>query len=237
MIIYATAKNVRVRYLRPEPGADSLMDNSGKSVKPQSIPRDQSSGFLSAVINAIPSPILVVDSDLRILDFNLAASKLLGGAGTLILKRRGGEALHCLHSTETPGGCGHAPACKDCVIRNSVGEAFGGSQVSRKAEKLQLTIGDAVTEVNMLVTAAPIHYGDESLVLLVLEDINELVNLRRIVPICAGCRKIRNDQEYWEQVDVYFKERLDIDFSHGLCPDCVTRLYPELSELSSKKKP
>ncbi len=82
----------------------------------------------------------------------------------------------------------------------------------------------------MLVTTAPIHFNAEKLVLVVLEDITELINLRRIVPMCAGCRKIRDDQEYWQRVDLYFKRHLDIDVSHSICPDCAARLYPELTE-------
>ena len=198
--------------------------------KTQSPFQDRSAGFLRTVIDAIPSAILIVDSDVRILDFNLAASKMLDEDKTVLFKRRSGEALHCIHSTETAGGCGHAPACRDCTIRNSVWEACHGSRVCRKAQRMRVKIGEQVKEVNMLVTTAPIDYNGQSLVLLVLEDISELINLRRIIPICAGCRKIRNDQEYWQQVDDYFKQRLDIDFSHGICPECVARLYPELSQ-------
>lgn len=177
----------------------------------------------------MPSPVLVVDDDVRILDFNLAAAPLLGGARSLVLKHRGGEALHCIHSTETPGGCGTAPACRDCAIRNSVRDACQGKRACRKAHRLQVAAGGRNTDVNMLVTSAPIHYNGECLVLLVLEDITELISLRRIVPMCAGCRKIRDDQEYWQQVELYFKRHLNIDVTHGICPDCAARLYPEFT--------
>jgi hypothetical protein len=50
------------------------------------------------------------------------------------------------------------------------------------------------------------------------------------LPICAGCKKIRNDVGYWEQVDSYIKKHTDVDFSHGICPECLARLYPEFAD-------
>ncbi len=196
------------------------------------VPHDRRVGFLKAVLNAIPSPVLVVDADVRILDFNRAAAQWLNTPRAAILKRRGGEALHCIHSLETPGGCGSAPACRDCALRNSVREAYAGKHVVRKAYPMLLTIDGRTENVNILVTTAPIDYKNERLVLLVIEDISELMSLRRIVPMCAGCRKVRDDQEYWQRVDLYFKRHLDIDVSHSICPDCAARLYPDLIEPS-----
>jgi response regulator RpfG family c-di-GMP phosphodiesterase len=51
--------------------------------------------------------------------------------------------------------------------------------------------------------------------------------LKGLLPICANCKKIRNDNGYWEQVEVYVREHSDAQFSHGICPDCLTTLYPE----------
>jgi hypothetical protein len=64
--------------------------------------------------------------------------------------------------------------------------------------------------------------------ILVLEDINELVDLRHLLPICCNCKKIRTEREYWQEVESYFNDHLDRDFSHGICPDCVRKLYPDL---------
>jgi two-component system, response regulator PdtaR len=51
--------------------------------------------------------------------------------------------------------------------------------------------------------------------------------LNGLLPICANCKKIRDDKGYWEGVEIYIKKHADVEFSHGLCPDCITRLYPE----------
>jgi AmiR/NasT family two-component response regulator len=51
--------------------------------------------------------------------------------------------------------------------------------------------------------------------------------LSGLLPICANCKKIRDDKGYWEAVETYFKKHTEIEFSHGLCPACITKLYPE----------
>ncbi|MBK8166465.1 MAG: PAS domain S-box protein [bacterium] len=55
----------------------------------------------------------------------------------------------------------------------------------------------------------------------------EIRELQRILPICSGCKKIRDDDGYWQQVDTYLTTHTGAQFSHGMCPDCMDRLYPE----------
>ncbi len=186
------------------------------------------SDFFKAILNAIPSPVFVVDPDVRILEFNEAAAPLLEQNPSVALRLRGGEALHCIHSTDVPEGCGRGPSCGDCVIRNSVAQSFSGRKISRRATKMDLVRGPSIRELYVLVTASPFAYHDQNYTLLILEDISDLMDLRQVIPICANCKRIRNDQEYWEHVEAYFKSHLDIDFSHGICPECVRRLYPDL---------
>jgi PAS domain-containing protein len=186
--------------------------------------------LVGTVLDAIPSAIFVVDDDVQILGYNLAASQMLAQEPSLVLRRRAGEILHCLHSTETPEGCGHAVACKDCPVRNAVKEAFAGLQVVRTRARMELVQGNEVKEIFLLATTAPFAHQGQSLVLLILEDISELMELKKILPICAHCKKIRNDQEYWQGVEAYLKEHLDLGFSHGICPECTKKLYADYFE-------
>jgi len=52
--------------------------------------------------------------------------------------------------------------------------------------------------------------------------------LRGLVPICASCKKIRDDRGFWHQVEEYLRDHSHAEFSHGICPDCAKRLYPDL---------
>ncbi len=53
--------------------------------------------------------------------------------------------------------------------------------------------------------------------------------LSGLLPICASCKKIRDDKGYWNQIEVYISDRSEAEFSHGICPECVKKLYPELT--------
>lgn len=60
--------------------------------------------------------------------------------------------------------------------------------------------------------------------------LDEVKTLKSLLPLCAGCRRIRNDEGYWQSVEAYFLEHGEIRFSHALCPDCIRKLYPELAD-------
>jgi DNA-binding response OmpR family regulator len=53
-------------------------------------------------------------------------------------------------------------------------------------------------------------------------------SLSGLLPICAGCKKIRDDKGYWSQVESYVQKHSEAKFSHGMCPDCLKKWYPEL---------
>jgi hypothetical protein len=63
----------------------------------------------------------------------------------------------------------------------------------------------------------------------------EVKTLRGILPICSFCKKIRDDDDSWHQIEVYVKERSDADFSHGICPACAKKHYPEEYEAIQAK--
>lgn len=56
----------------------------------------------------------------------------------------------------------------------------------------------------------------------------EIKVLRGFIPICASCKKIRDDKGYWSQVEEYITRHSEAKFTHGICPDCMVRLYPEV---------
>jgi sigma-B regulation protein RsbU (phosphoserine phosphatase) len=51
--------------------------------------------------------------------------------------------------------------------------------------------------------------------------------LSGLLPICASCKKIRNDKGYWEQMEMYIRDHSEAEFSHSICPECAEKLYPE----------
>ncbi len=60
--------------------------------------------------------------------------------------------------------------------------------------------------------------------------LSEIKQLKGIIPICASCKNIRDDKGFWHEVEVFVRNNTEADFSHGVCPDCSRKLYPELYE-------
>lgn len=67
----------------------------------------------------------------------------------------------------------------------------------------------------------------EKLVLELQEAHAEVKILSGFLPICASCKKIRNDKGYWEQMEMYIRDHSEAEFSHGICPECAEKLYSE----------
>ena len=58
----------------------------------------------------------------------------------------------------------------------------------------------------------------------------QIKTLSGLIPICASCKKIRDDKGYWNQLEEYIQSHSEAEFSHGICPACARKLYPELME-------
>jgi len=58
----------------------------------------------------------------------------------------------------------------------------------------------------------------------------QVKTLRGLLPICANCKKIRDDRGYWNQIESYVREHSEAEFSHGICPECAAKLYPDFVE-------
>lgn len=58
--------------------------------------------------------------------------------------------------------------------------------------------------------------------------LEKIKTLEGIIPMCCVCKNIRNDQGYWETVELYISEHSDAKFSHGICPECMKKEYPDL---------
>lgn len=58
----------------------------------------------------------------------------------------------------------------------------------------------------------------------------EVKKLSGLLPICASCKRIRDDKGYWQQIEAYIRDHSEADFSHGICPTCIKELYPEFAE-------
>ncbi|MFZ5570746.1 MAG: response regulator [Thermodesulfobacteriota bacterium] len=58
--------------------------------------------------------------------------------------------------------------------------------------------------------------------------LDEIKTLKGLIPICSNCKKIRDDKGFWNHFETYISEHTEAAFSHGICPECVAKLYPGL---------
>ncbi len=67
------------------------------------------------------------------------------------------------------------------------------------------------------------------------EAVSRIQTLNGLLPMCANCKKIRDDKGYWNQVEQYLREHSNADFTHSICPDCVKKLYPKIQKNRTPK--
>jgi len=99
--------------------------------------------------------------------------------------------------------------------------------LDKNNSELQRVNGDLSREIAERVR---VEVEREKLIAQLQETLNKVKTLRGLLPICASCKKIRDDQGYWHQVEVYIRDHSEADFSHSICPVCVKKLYPELCQ-------
>jgi DNA-binding CsgD family transcriptional regulator len=149
-------------------------------------------GYSKSILDAIPTPIFIVDDDLRILDSNVAGMNYLPWKPGLVIKNRCGDLFRCSHARENEGGCGQSKECQYCVIRNAVKESFYGKVVIRKKTKMEVILKNKDKQIYVMVTTAPLNYRGKRLVILSLEDISELTERKAVE---KRLRKSKNDLE------------------------------------------
>jgi len=70
----------------------------------------------------------------------------------------------------------------------------------------------------------------ENVIVELRKALAEVKQLSGFLPICASCKKIRDDKGYWQQIEAYISDHSEAQFSHGICPDCMRKLYPEIAD-------
>jgi len=92
-------------------------------------------------------------------------------------------------------------------------------------------------DTNLLIRSIQYAIERQKLITQLEKNLKEIKTLRGLLPMCAWCRKIRDDKGYWQGLEAYVQEYTDADFSHGICPDCMKKVYPELYEKVKREDP
>ena len=133
-----------------------------------------------------------------------AQLNLLPNANVVDKSKRLGEHFLCLNSIGPEIGCGKNEACKSCTIRNSIKDAFENNKTTRATTELIIGTNLYPQKIHIIVSVSPFLYNEKTYALITIENISELMLLRSLLPICAHCKKIRNDKQYWQTVEGVF---------------------------------
>jgi PAS domain S-box-containing protein len=119
---------------------------------------------------------------------------------------------------------------------NSVNYTFRGIKKDGKiihveifGSTIQLAGKSAVTGSILDITARKqVEEQREELIDALQKALSEVKTLRGFLPICSYCKKIRDDKGYWSQIESYIHKHSDAEFSHGICPECAKKYYPDM---------
>ncbi|HEY6010307.1 MAG TPA: HAMP domain-containing protein [Nitrospirota bacterium] len=115
-------------------------------------------------------------------------------------------------------------------------EAFGrGERYHPVSIRSEDEIGELANSFNVMIERRKQSEAErEQLISDLKTALTKVKTLSGLLPICASCKKVRDDKGYWNQIDAYISEHSDAEISHSLCPECAQKLYPELWEKMKK---
>lgn len=195
------------------------------------------------IFESIPNPVIILNRAQKVDNMNLSATRLFNR------KLAPGSQYYC------PGRDRQLEAeLADTQVREQIAPAcFSGFDAAEVmpwlCEELtdfqQKKLEDMEFEKEIDLDGCPSYFltrfaksldvsGKFDGTIVIMKDITILKNamrevktLRGLLPICANCKKIRDDKGFWQQIESYVRDHSDAEFSHGICPDCAKKLYPE----------
>lgn len=211
---------------------DDLPENEGS-------PLIQHPGVTSQVLEKIlvkaPVGIVIVDKDGRIVFFNGEAEKIFGypaeeviGQPVELLQP---EQFHHAHVLQREN---YLKKPSDRVMghdRNVFGRRKDGSELPLEVGLSYIHSGSTVLVSAVVVDISRrkrVEAEREVLIGELQAALEKVKQLSGLLPICASCKKIKDDNGYWNQIESYIRDHSEAEFSHGICPDCAKKLYPEL---------
>jgi PAS domain S-box-containing protein len=171
-----------------------------------------------AILDSVADAMYVTDAQYQIIEVNKAFSEIYGLTREEALGKTCHEVTH-----------GQTFPCASCLLNSDP-----NSQQNTIAEHIHR---ERYVEVSLFPTTG--EQGTQC-VIHIVRDVTEckradaerkrmqaeIKALQGLLPICASCKKIRDDRGRWENVETYISERFDATFTHGICPDCAKKFFP-----------
>jgi len=179
------------------------------------------SDALQNVLDAIPSPIFLIDREAQVELVNSCARGQRRLLAAYTYRERMGNLLGCINALSCSEGCGGSRNCKDCPVRKAVTDVLNGRDVFRERVVFQLLVDGEYCPIYVWLTASLLRYDGCDFVALILEDIADLGQGTGLIPVCTSCGKVDAAATCHDSLEAYIQGRFDAGFAHGLCKDCA----------------
>jgi PAS domain S-box-containing protein len=192
---------------------------------------------LSDITASIGEGVLVIDEHGRLEFMNPEAERLLGWSAQELI---GAELHDTIHRHKADGPSLPAAECASLRVLKTVkragidddvfirkdGTVFPVSYISAPIMD-RGTVVAAVIAFHDITRRKEIEAERERLILDHMDALSKIKTLSGMLPICSSCKRIRDDAGYWTQIETYINEHSEAEFSHGMCPECAAKMYPE----------
>ena len=203
---------------------------------------------LTDIIEFLPDPTWVIDTDGKVIAWNRAVERITGidkkdmiGKGgyayalpfygttrpmliDLALRREARWEKDYLRLQEEDG---MLVASESFHPAMEGGARYFASTASRLYDAQENVVG-SIESIRDITAAKRLEKEREKLIGELQGAIAKIRTLSGLLPICASCKKIRDDKGYWNQIETFIRDHSEAEFSHGICPDCARKLYPDL---------
>lgn len=216
---------------------DSLKEAKKKLIETNKI--------LNEITNGISESILLIDSDLKVIWANKKATKEIGLSSFQIV---GDYCYRLTHHLNQPCNDPLHPCPVDKVLNTGDNIIYEHVHYDKENNPIYVEVSvypikddegkiTKFVHVSRNITEKKEYEKErERLISELQEKIENIKVLKGLIPICANCKKIRNDEGFWTHFETYIKEHSDVQFSHGICPECMKKLYPEYyTKINSEK--
>ena len=217
---------------------EQLLLNIRRAIEKQQAENDlrENELLLKMLLNTLPSGVIIVDPETHtITDANETAVEMIGARKEEIV----GKICHRFICPAEEGKCpvtdlGLTIESSDRELLNAKGESIS---IVKTVASLKFDGRNYLVENFIDITERKrLERERESLITELREALARIRTLSGMLPICAACKKIRDDKGYWNQLESYISNHSDVLFSHGLCPDCAGKAMRELDELTASTR-
>ncbi len=186
--------------------------------------------------------VMVIDGEGCLLFMNPEAERLLGWTEQELMNKDVHSIIHCRTANGAviePEECptlavlktGGPVAVEDDVYTRKDGTTVPVSYISAPIREAGVVVA-AVMAFRDITKRKQIEADRDQLILAYQDALDNVKTLKGLMPICSSCKRIRDDKGYWNQIESYIREHSEAEFSHGLCPECAKRMYPNYYKLA-----